>query len=167
MQIPKRRAGKYAHGPADDNLTHDAIRKLQEELERIEKRVRPKAVEELRRTRDMGDLSENFAYSVAKGKVMGLDHRILEIKERLKNAIPIRHGAGPGGSVRLGATVTLSADGKERVYDIVGAQEANPASGAISYHSPLGAALIGKRAGDVVAVKVNDREVIYRILEVR
>lgn len=167
MQVPKRKPGKYALGPADDNLTHAAIKKLQEELERIEKHVRPKAVEELRRTREMGDLSENFAYSVAKGKVMGLDHRLLEIKERLKNAIPIRHGAGPGGTVRLGATVTLSVNGKERVYDIVGAQEADPGTGAISYHSPLGKALIGKRAGDVVKVLVNDREVTYRILEVR
>ncbi len=167
MQIPKRKPGRYASDPADDHLTHDAIRKLQEELERLETRVRPKAVEELRRTREMGDLSENFAYSAAKGKLTGLDYRILEIKERLKNAIPIRHGAGPGGTVRLGATVTLSVNGKERVYDIVGAQEANPAAGSISYHSPLGAALIGKRAGETIAVTVNGKDVSYRITQVR
>lgn len=166
MQVPKRKPGKYALGPADDHLTHAAIKKLQEELARIE-RTRQAAVDELRRTREMGDLSENAAYSMAKGRLMGLDQRVLEIKERLKNAIPIRHGAAPGGRVRLGATVTLSVNGKERVYDIVGAQEASPASGAISYHSPLGAALIGKRAGDTIAVTVNGREVTYRILEVR
>lgn len=167
MQVPKRKPGKYALGPADDNLTHDAIKKLQEELERIEKHVRPKAVDELRRTREMGDLSENAAYSMAKGKIMGLDYRMLEIKERLKNAIPIKHGPGPGGTVRLGATVTLEVNGKERVYDIVGAQEASPGSGAISYHSPLGMALIGKRVGDVVTVAVNDKQVVYRVVDVR
>lgn len=165
MQIPKRKPGKYA-GPADDHLTHAAIKKLQEDLVRLEQ-ARPAAVEELRRTREMGDLSENAAYTAAKGRLLGMDIRAQEIKERLKNAIPIRHGAGPGGTVRLGATVTLTVNGKERVYDIVGAQEADPASGAISYHSPLGARLIGRRAGETVTVTVNGREVVYGIVEVR
>lgn len=167
MQVPKRKPGKYAQGPADDNLTHAAIKKLRDELERLEKHVRPRAVDELRRTREMGDLSENAAYSMAKGKLMGLDYRLLEIKERLKNAVPIRHGAGPGGTVRIGATVSLSVNGKERVYDIVGAQEAAPSAGAISYHSPLGTKLIGRRAGEVVTVEVNGKKVVYEILEVR
>ncbi len=167
MQVPRRKAGKYSGGPADDHLTHAAIADLKEELERIQTHVRPRAVEELRRTREMGDLSENFAYSVAKGKVLGLDARIQEIQERLKRAVPIRHGPGQGGTIRLGATVTLSVNGKERVYDIVGAQEANPTAGAISYHSPLGAALIGRKAGETVTIDANDRKIDYRIMEVR
>jgi transcription elongation factor GreA len=166
MQVPKRKPGKYAGGPADDHLTHTAIAKLKEEMARIE-RSRPAAVDELRRTREMGDLSENAAYSAAKARLGGMDSRIMEIKERLKQAIPIQHGPGPGGSIRIGATVTLEVNGKERVYDIVGAQEADPGQGAISYHSPLGAALMGHLAGDVVTITANGRQVAYRIREVR
>ena len=166
MQVPKRKAGKYAGGPADDHLTHAAIRGLQEELARIE-RARPAAVVELTRTREMGDLSENAAYTAAKGRLLGMDSRIMEIKERLKRAVPIEHGPGPGGSVRIGATVTLEVNGKQKVYDIVGAQEADPGSGAISYHSPLGAALIGRKAGETVMIQANGKEVAYRILAVR
>jgi len=166
MQIPKRKPGKYAHGPADDHLTHAAIKRLQEELARIA-RARPAAVEELRRTREMGDLSENAAYTAAKGRLLGMDIRMQEINERLKNAIPISHGPTADGRVRLGATVDVEVNGKKRTYDIVGQQEAAPSEGAISYHSPLGAALIGKRAGETATIAANGREVVYRILEVR
>lgn len=166
MQVPKRKPGKYAGGPADDHLTHAAIKRLQEELARIE-RARPAAVVELTRTREMGDLSENAAYTAAKGRLLGMDIRVMEIKERLKKAVPIQHGPGPGGAVRLGATVTLEVNGKERVYDIVGAQEADPGAGAISYHSPLGAALVGRKAGETVVIDANGKRIAYRIIEVR
>lgn len=166
MQVPKRKPGKYAQAPADDHLTHAAIAKLKEELERIETHVRPKAVEELRRTREMGDLSENFAYSAAKGKLLGLDTRILEIKERLKNAIPISHGAAKDGSVRIGATVTLDVNGKTRVYDVVGSQESDPGKGLISYLSPLGAALMGKKPGAAVEIEANGKRITYVIVKV-
>ena len=167
MQVPKRKPGKYAPGPADYHLTHEAIRKLKEELERLETHVRPKAVEELRRTREMGDLSENFAYTAAKGKLLGLDTRVLEIKERLKNAIPIAHGAARDGSARIGATVTVEVNGKRKVYDIVGSQESDPGAGSISYLSPLGAALMGRKAGEAVFIDANGKRVEYRIIEVK
>ncbi len=167
MQVPKRKPGKYAPGPADYHLTHEAIRKLREELERIETHVRPRAVEELRRTREMGDLSENFAYTAAKGKLLGLDTRIMEIKDRLKNAVPIAHGAAKDGSARIGATVTVEVNGKRRVFDIVGSQEAAPGSGSISYLSPLGAALMGRKAGERAAIEANGKRVEYLVIEVK
>lgn len=167
MQIPKRKPGRYAPGPADYHLTHEAIRKLKEELERIETHVRPRAVEELRRTREMGDLSENFAYTVAKGKVLGLDTRVLEIKERLRNAILIAHGPAKDGSARIGATVTVEVNGKRKSYDIVGSQESDPGGGSISYLSPLGAALMGRRNGERAVVEANGRRIEYLVIDVR
>lgn len=167
MRIPKRKPGKYAEEPADAHLTAAAIRQLKDELERLEKHVRPKAVEELRRTREMGDLSENFAYTAAKAKVGGLDHRIFSIKERLKQAILITPGAGPGGTVRIGATVEVEVGGKRKTYQITGSQETDPAGGRISHLSPLGAALMNRKAGDVAAVNLNGRTVEYKIIEVR
>lgn len=167
MQVPKRKPGKYAPGPADYHLTPEAIQSLKEELARIETRIRPKAVEELRRTREMGDLSENFAYSAAKAKLGGLDMRVLEIKERLKNAISIKRGAAPDGGVRIGASVEVEVNGKKKIYDIVGSQETDPGAGAISYLSPLGAALMGRKPGETVAIDANGKEVLYKILSVR
>ncbi len=167
MQVPKRKPGKYAPGPADYHLTPEAIQALKDEMERIETKIRPKAIEELRRTREMGDLSENFAYSAAKAKVGGLEMRVLEIKERLKNAITIRRGAASDGSVRIGASVEVEINGKTKVYDVVGSQETNPGSGAISYLSPLGAALMGHKPGETVSIIANGKEVTYKILGVR
>lgn len=167
MQIPKRKPGKYAQTTVDYHLTPEAIQKLKEELTRIETQIRPKAVDELRRTREMGDLSENFAYSAAKAKVNGLDMRIFEINERLKNAITIRRGPTSDGAVRIGASVELEVNGKTKVYDIVGSQETNPGTGAISYLSPLGAALMGRKTGQTVTITANGKEVVYKILGVR
>lgn len=167
MQVPKRKPGKYAPGPADYHLTAEAIQALKDELERIVTKIQPKAVEELRRTREMGDLSENFAYSAAKAKVGGLEMRVLEIKERLRNAIPIRRGASADGSVRIGASVEVEVNGKTKIYDVVGSQETNPGSGAISYLSPLGQALMGRKAGETVKISAAGKEVVYKILGVR
>ncbi len=167
MQVPKRKPGKYAEGPQDYHLTHAAIAELKEELIRLEQHSRPKAVEELRRTREMGDLSENFAYSMAKGKLLGIDTRMFSIKERLKHAIPIAHGPAKDGSARIGATVTVFVNGKEKNYDIVGSQETDPGLGSISYLSPLGAALMGKKMGESVIVEANGKKIVYKILEVK
>lgn len=167
MQVPKRKPGKYAPGPADYHLTHEAMRRLRDELERIQTQVRPRAVDELRRTREMGDLSENFAYSAAKGKLLGLDMRIMEINDRLKNAVPIAHGPSKDGSVRIGATVTVEINGKRRVFDIVGSQESDPAAGSISYLSPLGSALMRKKTGETATIEANGKRVTYLVVEVK
>ena len=167
MQVPKRKEGKYTGGPADDFLTHSAIARLKHELERLEKQDRPKAVEDLRAAREMGDLSENFAYSEAKARLARIDGRVFGIKERLKFAVPIEEGAGAGGAVRVGATVVVEVNGKTKEFRILGTQESDPSRGRISYHSPLGAALMGKKAGDVAAVSANGKELTYRIVEVR
>jgi transcription elongation factor GreA len=116
MQVPKRRSEekrKYA-GPGDDFLSAEALKKLREELRRLEETSRPRAVADLARARDMGDLSENAAYAEAKGRLFGIDRRVLEIKERLKNAVLIERGAGEDGRARIGATVTVSVNGKEK-----------------------------------------------------
>jgi transcription elongation factor GreA len=166
MQVPKRRnEWKSEQGPADEYLTLDAVEALKAELAAIIK-ARPAAVSELARTREMGDLSENFAYHVAKGKVMGMDHQILLIKERLKNAQVVNVGDNAGGVIAVGSIITVEVNGKQRILTILGSQQADPSSGKISYHSPIGAALIGKMAGDSVDVEINGKKIIYKILEV-
>ncbi|HTK04888.1 MAG TPA: transcription elongation factor GreA [Candidatus Eisenbacteria bacterium] len=170
MRIPKRKSEesrKYGKR-ADDFLTSAAVRKLQDDLRRLTDISRPRAVEDLTRARDMGDLSENAAYSEAKGRLGKIDSVIFSLKEKLKNAVLIEPGAGPGGRIRIGSTVTVAVNGKERTYAILGSQETNPTAGRISHLSPLGSALIGRKAGDEVLVKnAAGDEVAYRIIGVR
>jgi transcription elongation GreA/GreB family factor len=167
MQIPKRRGEwKRDLGPEDEYLTQDAIEELRQELHRIEK-ARPAAVAELQRTREMGDLSENFAYTVAKGKVMGMDAAIFRIKERLKYAKPIKLGGNGGGVLAVGSIAEVEVNGKARTLTLVGVQQVDLSKGFISYHSPVGSALMGKMAGDSVMVEANGKKIEYRILRVR
>lgn len=88
------------------------------------------------------------------------DIRYLE--SRLRSAIPTDPGAAPPGEVAFGRSVTVSlADGTERTLRIVGEDEADPAQGAITAHSPLGRALMGARVGDtVIWAKPSGREEI-------
>ncbi len=165
MQIPKRRGEwKQQLGPADEFLTPDAIQKLKDELTGLAN-ARPYAVSELQRTREMGDLSENFAYSVAKGKVMGMDRRIFEIKEQLKRVKPLKLGGG-GGLIDVGSIVTVEINDKQKTLTLVGTQQADPASGKISYHSPVGAALMNHLTGETVAVSANGKKIEYKILKI-
>lgn len=168
MQVPKRRGqGIRKYGDRDDHLTAAALERLRRTLERIEREERPKAVEELSRTREMGDLSENAGYQEAKGLVARLDGRIFSLKDRIKNAIVIESGADDDGRARIGATVTVRVNGHERTYEIVGSQETNPSGGRISHRSPLGSALIGHAAGDRVTVKAAAGEIAYEIIAVK
>jgi transcription elongation factor GreA len=168
MQIPKRRGqGVNKFGQRDEHLTADAVARLKRTLERLEREERPRAVDELSRTREMGDLSENAGYQEAKGLVARLDGRIFSLKDRIKNAIIIESGADSQGRARIGATVTVRVRGKERMYEIVGSQETNPSGGRISHRSPLGSSLIGRAAGERVTIASAAGEIEYEILEVR
>ena len=167
MQLPKRRNEWKRDLPtADEYLTPDAIDELKRELAGIQA-ARAGAVSELARTREMGDLSENFAYSVAKGKVMGMDNRTIEIKEQLKRVKPLTIGGNAGGFIAAGSIVTVEVNGKRKTLTLVGTQQADPLSGKISFHSPVGGALMGHLADDEVPVTVNKRTVTYKILEVK
>ncbi|MEY4744713.1 MAG: transcription elongation factor GreA, transcription elongation factor GreA [Candidatus Parcubacteria bacterium] len=168
MRMPKRKSEENARAnkEVDNYLSPEAIRKLKDDLRRLEDVSRPRAVTDLSRARDMGDLSENAAYSEAKGRLMGMDRRIFEIKEKLKNAVVIERGSDDG-RVAVGATVTVRVNGKEKSYEIVGSAETDPSGGRISHLSPLGTALLGRAAGDETTVKnAEGREVRYEIVEV-
>ncbi len=151
----------------DAFLTPAAIQRMRDEILRLEKKERPPAAEELRRTAAMGDLSENAAYSYAKLQLRRINNRIDSLKLRVANAIPIESGVGEDGRVRIGTSVTVRAGGREQTFEVVGAQETNPLRGRISYLSPIGAALMGKKKGEGATVATAFGEVTYEILGVR
>jgi transcription elongation factor GreA len=155
---------KYGSG-GDYHVTPEAVRKLEVDLRRLEA-ARPMVVEELRQAREMGDLSENAAYQMAKGRLAGIDARMFEIKEKLKRAVIITPGAGPEGRARLGSTMIVRAGGAVKKYQLVGPQETDPAKGRISHLSPLGSALMGKKAGETAEIAVGGKPAVYEIIAV-
>lgn len=169
MQVPQRKSEQLrrAGQAADDFLTAEAVRRLKEELEDLEKKQRPHALEDLTRAREMGDLSENAAYTEAKGRVARIDGRRYAIEDKLKRAVVIEPGTDVSGQIRLGSTVVIETDGQRRTYQIVGAQEAAPNAGRISHVSPLGAALLNLKAGETAIVKAPNREIRHLIIEVK
>jgi transcription elongation factor GreA len=124
---------------------------LQAELDQLENVRRPEVVARIASTRAEGDLSENAGYHQAREDQSHIEGRIAEIRAALRDAVIIEEGA-PDGVARLGATVTVKDAHGEMTYTIVGPTEVDPRAGRISAQSPIGSALIGARAGDVVTV---------------
>ena len=127
------------------NLTAAGKKDLEKELENLIAE-RPAIAERIATARSFGDLSENEEYSSARNEQKVAESRILEIQDILKNAKVIR--GGKKDKVALGATVSLTLSGKKMEYTLVGPTEANPLEGKISNESPIGAALMGHKAGD-------------------
>ncbi len=167
MRLPTRKSEKerLENEVSDPYLTTRRIEQLKRELARL-KNERPAAIEEVRRTAEMGDFSENAAYQDAKARLRQLNNRILRIEETLNRAIPIIVN-GKREQVRLGSVVTVEHDDKLQTFEIVGADEANPANGRISHKSPLGSRLLGNKYGDEVTLDVQNQKVTYRILKIQ
>lgn len=167
MQVPRRRSEQHRkyQRPSDVDafLSVGAIAGLKTELERLEKE-RPKAADDVARYKEMGDLSENAAYTEAKFHLRRLNGRIDSIKERLKRAIVMPEGTDASGTVRVGATVTIRSDRGEKTYQVVGSQEADPSRGRISHLSPLGQLLMNKKVGDTVRREIDGKDVAYDIV---
>ena len=165
MQVPKRKPGKYAGIKPDPFITREKYRGLESELGKLKDASRPRAIAEVKRLAADGDFSENVAYSMAKGRLRGINDRMTAIADQLKRAVIIE-GGNAMGVAAIGSLVTVEMGGKTKAYRILGSTETDPAAGVISHRSPLGAALTGRRAGDGVRVRLKDREVEYKIIKV-
>lgn len=127
------------------NLTAEGKKELEKELDELIK-SRPAIAERIATARAFGDLSENEEYSSARNEQKVAESRILEIQEILKNAKIIH--AGKKDKVDLGATVELDMGGRKVEYTLVGPTEANPLEGRVSNESPIGKAILGRKAGE-------------------
>lgn len=144
-------------------MTPTGIERLQRQLKDMEAQL-PQAIETMAYALSLGDFSENAEYTDAKARLSRLHGRIFSIKDRLRRAQAV--SAVPDGTVQLGSTVVISsAKGKEKTYHLVSPNEINPTKGYISSQSPLGKALLGKRAGESVVVKTEHGETPYTVIE--
>lgn len=138
--------------------------RLQDELHRLKSVERPAIVEAIEEARAHGDLSENAEYHAAKERQGQNEAMIAEMEDRLARAQVIDPKSLSGDKVVFGATVRLlDEDDKPLVYQIVGETEADAKAGRISYSSPVGRALIGRRVGDDVEVLTPGGEKYYAI----
>ncbi len=164
MRVPIRKTGRYSNLPRDPHMTQEKYDELTAELARL-KQQRPAAASEVKRLAELGDFSENAEYQIAKGKLRGMNRRILELEDHLQHAEIIAPD-GTADRVRLGSQVTIAHGGMRQTYRILGPTEADPGQGIISHLSPLGRALLGKQAGAVVTVQIAGREQAVQILHV-
>lgn len=126
---------------------------------------RPHAVDELRKARELGDLSENGYYKASRAKLSQVDRRLRELEYLL------RYGKIAESSqneyVEIGSTVVLQTEqDKEITYNIVGGYESDPLEGKLSHISPLGKQLMKKRAGETVIFSAPRGEMAYTILKI-
>ena len=164
MQVPRRKGDARLNQKVDPYLTAGKYQELVAKLERM-RSSRPRLAEEVKRLAEMGDFSENAGYQLAKGRLRGLNQRILDLENHLKVAVIIE--ANPGAeTVQIGSRVTVEKDGKEKIYTILGSTETNPTNSVISYSSPLGAALMGRKKGDKIKLNLGGQEREYQILKV-
>ncbi len=165
MQVPHRRKETYVKPKPDPYLTESKFIELKNKLERLKTVTRPRESEEVKRLAEMGDFSENVGYQVAKGRLRGINQRILDIEDHLKNAV-IFHPSKNIAIVQIGHHVTIESKGKEKTYTILGSSETDPTTGIISRNSPIGAALLGRAVGEVVKIKLADRELEFKIIKI-
>lgn len=139
---------------------------LSADLKRL-KAERPEIVDAIEEARAHGDLSENAEYHAAKERQGQIEASIADIEDKLSRAQIIDPRDLSGDKVVFGATVTLlDEDDKPVTYQIVGQTEANAKTGRISYNSPLGRALIGRRLDDEVEVSVPAGDRYYVVSKV-
>src|SRR3989339_1804086 len=146
-------------------LTQKGFDDLKIEHEDLLKNKKPKAIERLSKARSMGDLSENSEYSAAKEELAFVEGRVQEIEAILKTVEVVENHAS-GNKIEVGTSVTVEIDGKKELFQIVGEFEADPMNKKLSQTSPIGQALVGKKAGDWVEVKVPAGKIKYKIVEI-
>ena len=130
-------------------LTEEGRAKLEEEQHYLETEKRAEIGERIKVAREFGDISENSEYDDAKNEQGMMEARIAEITRILSEATVVTTPKR-SNKVNVGSVVTVDMGGTERVFTIVGAAEADVATGRISNESPVGAALLGHKKGDVV-----------------
>ena len=166
MYVPKRRYDLNPQKDFDPYITQKKHNQMQANLERMIKIIRPKLVKEVEEHAKLGDFSENAAYQMAKGKLRGLNNRILVLQNNLNKAVIIKSNK-KSQTVELGSQVTVKLGDQQFTYQILGAQEAEPDQGIISHKSPIGSALLGHRKSDEIEVQFDDRIIKYKIVKIK
>jgi transcription elongation factor GreA len=128
---------------------------------------RPQIIDAIEEARAHGDLSENAEYHAAKERQGQVEATISDLEDKLSRAMVIDPATLSGDKIVFGATVTLLDEHEKPIrYQIVGQPEADAKTGKISYNSPLGRALIGRRVDDEIEVTVPSGDRYYLVSKI-
>ncbi len=147
-------------------LTYEGLKKYEEELTDLKVNKRKEIADKIKEAREQGDLSENAEYDAAKDEQRDIEARIEELENLLKYAEVYVDEEATTDSVGIGSNVkVLDLEFDEELdFKIVGSTEANSLEGKISNESPVGAALLRKKVGDLIIVDTQMGPIQYRIL---
>jgi transcription elongation factor GreA len=150
-------------------ITKEGFNKLKEELDNLLIVERPAIAKAIGEAKEHGDLSENEEYSTAMDKQKFIENSIAEISERLSNANIVDIKDFSGENINFGAKVKLldlNTDKKVN-YQLLSEFEADINKGSIAVESPVGKALVNKKVGDIIEIKIPSGIKEYEVLEVK
>jgi transcription elongation factor GreB len=156
-----------APAPRKNYITPAGFARLREELRQLVEVERPQVVRTVSWAASNGDRSENGDYIYGKKRLREIDRRVRFLIKRLEGASVVDNAGRDAEQVFFGATARVrSPAGGERDLTIVGADEADPARGRVSWISPVARALLKARAGDVVTLRMPSGDEPLEILDV-
>lgn len=164
MRVPIRKPGKFTHSKLDSQITEDKFLSLKAELIKLVKQILPHATQEVKRLAEMGDFSENAAYQMAKGRLRHINQTISDLKTQLAGAEIIKPTNNQ--NIQIGHRVTITSKNNSKTYLILGSAETDPNKGVISYLSPIGSKLLGRKLGDNIVITTNKVEINYLISKI-
>lgn len=149
-------------------VTDEGLKKLEAELEELKSVKRKEIADKIKVALSFGDLSENSEYDEAKNEQAIVEARIATLEQMLKNVKVLDADDLSTDTVHVGSKIKLNdiEFDEEVIYQIVGSTEADPFEGKISDESPVGQALLGHKAGDIVDVETPAGIVKYEVLEI-
>ena len=150
-------------------MTGRGYQALKKEMEHLKTVVRPQNIRDIEEARAHGDLSENAEYHAAKERQGFIEGKIRELSYKISAAEVINPGAFPSNRAVFASTVVLeNVDTEESVeYQLVGEDESDIEKGWISVSSPLGKAILGKKAGDEIVLNAPGGKRTYELIEIR
>jgi transcription elongation factor GreA len=146
-------------------ISKDGLEKLRHELEEMVSVRRPEIAQRIHDAKEHGDLTENAEYEDAKNEQAFVEGRIQMLEALIKNATLIDENHS-NDHVQIGSTVKVDGPDGAQSFTIVGSTEAKPTEGRISNESPVGRALLGKKKGAKVVVKVPAGDFTYKIVSI-
>ena len=148
-------------------ISREGFQRLEKELERL-KAERPEVIEAIKVAREEGDLKENAGYDAARERQGMLEARITYIESRMAQFNVVDLDTVKSEKAIFGATVTVEDvdTGEEKLFTLLGPDEADYANGSVSVHSPVGTAMLGKEVGDEIVVDAPRGRISYEIIKI-
>lgn len=150
-------------------MTRAGLKKIEDELDYLKLVKRKEVAEKLKEARAQGDLSENAEFDAARDEQRDVAARIETLEKLLKNVEVVDEEEVTNEFISIGCQVLVHDEefDEDMEFHIVGSTEANSLQGKISNESPVGKALMGKKAGDVIQVETQAGISTFQVLEIR